>query len=71
MESVSFMLTQEEGPMIRAILKKGKIVPLDKLPKDWHDGQELFVEGSNEPSDDPAEIEKWHQKLKNPFCSNH
>jgi hypothetical protein len=48
--------------MIRAILKKGKIQPLDKLPQHWHDGQELIVQGC-EPSDDPAEIKKWHDKL--------
>lgn len=48
--------------MIRAILRKGKIEPLDALPEHWRDGQELTVEGS-EPSDDPAEIKKWHEKL--------
>ena len=48
--------------MIRAILKKGKIEPLEALPKHWRDGQELTVEGG-EPSDDPAEIRKWHKKL--------
>jgi len=49
--------------MIRAILKKGKIQPLEKLPEDWRDGQELIVEGGA-PSDDPAEIKKWHKKLE-------
>lgn len=48
--------------MIRAILKKGKIEPLEALPKHWRDGQELFVEGG-EPLDDPAEIKKWHEKF--------
>jgi hypothetical protein len=48
--------------MIRAVLKKGKIELLDELPGHWRDGQELIVEGC-EPSDDPAEIKKWHQKL--------
>jgi hypothetical protein len=48
--------------MIRAILKKGKIQPLDELPQHWRDGQQLTVEGW-EPSDDPAEIKKWHDKL--------
>ena len=48
--------------MIRAILKKGKIEPLDKLPGHWRDGQVLTVEGS-EPSDDRAEIKKWHEKF--------
>ena len=48
--------------MIRAILRKGKIEPLEELPENWRDGQELIVEGG-EPSDDPAEIKKWHEKL--------
>ena len=48
--------------MIRAILKKGEIQPLDELPQHWRDGQELIVE-SCEPSDDPADIKKWHDKL--------
>jgi hypothetical protein len=48
--------------MIRAILKKGKIHPIDELPTHWRDGQELIVEGC-EPSDDPAAIQKWHEEL--------
>lgn len=48
--------------MIRAILKKGKIEPLDELPVQWREGQELIVEGC-EPSDDPTEIKKWQDKL--------
>jgi enamine deaminase RidA (YjgF/YER057c/UK114 family) len=48
--------------MIRAILKKGKIQPLDELPRHWRDDQELIVEGC-EPSDDPADIKAWHDKL--------
>jgi hypothetical protein len=48
--------------MIRAILKKGKIQPLDGLPAHWREGQELIVEGG-EPSSDPADIKKWHEKF--------
>jgi hypothetical protein len=48
--------------MIRAILKKGKIQPVDELPPYWREGQELIVQGS-EPSDNPADIKKWHAKL--------
>jgi hypothetical protein len=48
--------------MIRAILKKGKIQPLDELPPHWREGQELIVEGC-EPSGDPADIRKWQAKL--------
>jgi len=48
--------------MIRAILKKGKIQPLDELPKHWRDGQELLIQGC-EFSDDPAEINAWYEQL--------
>jgi hypothetical protein len=48
--------------MIRAILKKGRIEPVDKLPAHWRDGQELIVEGC-EPSDDPIAIKDWHVQL--------
>jgi hypothetical protein len=49
--------------MIRAILKKGKIQPVDELPEHWHDGQELVIE-SCEPSDDPVIIKEWYRKLE-------
>src|SRR5947209_6745788 len=48
--------------MIRAILKRGKIQPVGKLPKHWREGQELLVD-STVPSDDPAEIKAWYKKL--------
>ena len=48
--------------MIRAVLRKGKIQPLEELPPHWREGQELIVEGG-EPSDDPADIKKWHEEL--------
>jgi hypothetical protein len=47
---------------MRAILKNGKIEPVDELPRHWRDGQELIVEGC-EPSDDPADIKKWHDEF--------
>jgi hypothetical protein len=49
--------------MIRAILKKGKIQPVDKLPKHWREGQELIVAGA-EPLGSPTDIKKWYAKLK-------
>jgi hypothetical protein len=48
--------------MIRAILKRGKIQPLEDLPEHWREGQELIVAGA-EPSDDPAAIQRWHDEL--------
>jgi hypothetical protein len=55
-------IVEKGEPMIRAILKKGKIQPVDELPQHWREGQELVVEGC-EPSDNPADIERWHDKL--------
>ena len=49
--------------MIRAILRKGKIQPVDKLPEFWREGQELIVEGA-EPSASPEDIKNWYAKLK-------
>jgi hypothetical protein len=51
-----------EHLMIRAILKKGRIEPLEELPSHWREGQELIVEGL-EPSDDPEEIKRWYEEL--------
>lgn len=48
--------------MIRAVLKNGRIRPLEALPQHWREGQELTVEGEA-PSDDPADIKRWHEKL--------
>jgi hypothetical protein len=48
--------------MIRAILKKGKIQPLDELPAHWREGQELLVAGCA-PSDDPPDTQKWHEEF--------
>lgn len=48
--------------MIRAILKNGKIKPVDELPEHWREGQELIVDGGD-PSDDPADLKKWYEEL--------
>ena len=47
---------------IRAVVRDGTIYPLEPLPEDWHDGQEVQVEPS--PPDDPEEIERWYAELK-------
>jgi hypothetical protein len=53
---------REEGHLIRAILKNGTNQPIDALPANWCDGQELILVG-DEPSDDPAVIKEWYRKL--------
>ena len=47
---------------IRAILRNGQIQPLDPLPSDWADGQELLVEP---PDHVPmkAELEQWSRDV--------
>jgi hypothetical protein len=48
--------------MIRAIFRDGQIQPLDPLPTEWDEGQELQITES-EPSDDPEAIERWWSEL--------
>ncbi len=50
--------------MIRAIDRDGKIEPLDPRPAHWGEGRELQIIEA-EPSDDPEEIEKWWNELRN------
>jgi len=48
---------------IKAILRNGVIQPIEPLPQNWADGQELVVE---DPQMDaaPLEIEKWSRELE-------
>ena len=49
--------------MIKAILKNGSIQPLDPIPPDWVDGQELVVEESaSAPTE--RELLEWDQELE-------
>jgi hypothetical protein len=47
---------------IKAVLRHGIIEPVDPLPADWADGQELVVE---EPraDDSAAEIGQWAREM--------
>lgn len=46
---------------IKAVLRHGIIQPIDPLPSDWADGQELVVE---EPQRNGAtDISQWAQEL--------
>jgi hypothetical protein len=47
---------------IKAILRDGRIQPLEPLPTDWSEGQELVVE---EPqiAEGEAEINQWAKDL--------
>ena len=49
--------------MIRAIIRHGHIEPLDRLPEDWSEGQEVTVEVSEHcPTDET--IRNWHAEWK-------
>jgi len=51
--------------MIRAIVDRGRILPLDPLPADWSEGRELVVsEAGPEPPDDPEEIDRQFEELR-------
>src|ERR1700735_2315053 len=57
---------ESESHMPKAILRNGHIHPLEPLPAEWREGQELDVEPSQlqpntEPS--PAEIDRDFQEL--------
>lgn len=56
--------------MIRAVLSNGAIQPLDPLPPDWPDGQELRVEPAATALPGRAEdIDHWYQELES-LCAS-
>jgi len=50
--------------MVRAVLKKGKVQPVDEIPETWLEGQELVIETA-EPPADPGEIAAWSREIEN------
>jgi hypothetical protein len=48
--------------MPRAILHDGVIYPIEPLPSEWEDGQEVWVEES--PPESPAAFDRWSQEMK-------
>jgi hypothetical protein len=49
--------------MPRAILKKGRIVPLEPLPPEWEDGSELEIRKATECGMPPEEIDSWAKEM--------
>jgi hypothetical protein len=47
--------------MPKAVLKNGMICPLEPLPPEWAEGQELSVEAV---SDDDQDLDAWYQELQ-------
>ena len=53
--------------MIRAIVTNGMLKPLDPLPEDWLEGEELLIDAqpSREISqDDASRLDRWYQALE-------
>lgn len=47
--------------MIKAVLNGGAIQPLEPIPPEWRDGQELRVDDA-QPPDDPDSIRRWFEE---------
>jgi hypothetical protein len=47
---------------IKAVLRHGVIEPIEPLPPDWADGQELVV-NEPKPAQGDAEINRWAQEM--------
>jgi hypothetical protein len=62
--------------MTRAILRNGVIYPVDPLPDEWKDGQELWVDSQNPGNGeelaekDLDELDKWYEKLNEMVSQN-
>jgi hypothetical protein len=49
--------------MPKAVLKNGVICPLEPLPPEWADGQELRVEAATEDDED-QDLDAWYHELQ-------
>jgi len=48
---------------IKAILLNGRIQPIEPIPPDWAEGQELVIE-EPDSAETAAEIEQWAKELE-------
>jgi hypothetical protein len=46
---------------IRAVLRQGMIQPIEPLPSEWRDGQELVIEPNGDAGGD--EIQQWAREF--------
>jgi hypothetical protein len=62
--------------MPRAVLKNGVICPVDRLPAEWQEGQELWVDtcelvnGDGLDEGGPEAIDEWYEKLNEMVSQN-
>ncbi len=50
--------------MPRAILKNGVLYPLEPLPPEWADGQEVEVAPVSPAEENPDGIERWAEEME-------
>ena len=55
--------------MPRAVLKNGVICPVEALPSEWPEGQELRVEALTD-EDDNQDLDAWFQELESLVATN-
>lgn len=59
--------------MVRAVLKKGAIQPVEAIPESWHEGQELMVEPQRRRytmDEAHAIAEEWQRRLAGQITSD-
>jgi hypothetical protein len=49
--------------MPRAILKDGVLYPLEPLPPEWKEGQELIVDLAPAHDMSPEEVDRWAEEM--------
>jgi hypothetical protein len=50
--------------MIKAIVRNGSIEPLEPIPTEWFDGQEVVVqEADGNSHETPEELDRWYREL--------
>jgi hypothetical protein len=55
--------------MPRAVLRNGVICPLEMLPSEWSDGQELHIEALVDEDDD-RDLDDWYRQLETLVAAN-
>jgi hypothetical protein len=50
--------------MLKAVLRKGQIVPLEPLPAEWKDGQEICLEAVKPPEAGLDEADEWLKEME-------
>jgi hypothetical protein len=56
-------MTKGTAAMPKAVLKNGVIYPVEPLPPEWADGQELRVEAAADEDED-QDLEAWYNEFQ-------